>query len=240
MKNELSPGINRRTLLLMGAASLPLAGCNVSGLIGPPPASQIYLLHPAALPALDGPKVAWGLSIAEPRAPGILDTDRIAIRRSADTEDYYANAVWQDSLPDIVEGVLVSGFEESGRIDQIARDTEGVRTDYVLKVDIRNFEARYDQPNGAPTAVVTFEANLIDGASRRLVAHRTAHVEETASANTIPAAVEALNRALGGAVADVVKWTLAAVPSEQSSTSGTSGTAAKPTRSHRRRHAKSK
>jgi cholesterol transport system auxiliary component len=204
--------IERRTLIILGA-SLPLAACGgLSGLIGPPPASQIYVLRPTDPTHLDGDKVGWALAIAEPDAPGNLDTDRIAITRSTDTADYYANAVWPDALPDIVQGALLQAFDASGLIDSVVRDTVGVRTRYVLKTDIRNFEARYATADGAPTAVVTIAASLISVSDRYLAAHHVAHQESPATANSVDAAVQAMGRALGGVLNDIVRWTLTAVP----------------------------
>jgi len=210
MENNVTGAMDRRSLLLLGAA-LPLAACG-GNIIGPPDASQIYILKPPALPRLAGARVDWALAIARPEAPGLLDTNRIAISRSADTGDYFANAVWQDPLTDIVQGALVDGFETSGLIEQVVPDTAGIRTDYQLKVEIRDFEARYAQADSPPTAVVSLAASLINGHDRRLAAHHIFHEESPAGANSIPAAVEAFDRALGAAVKDIVQWATGAVP----------------------------
>src|SRR5262249_4747201 len=107
---------------------------------------------------------------------------------------------------------LVSAFEASGRIDQIVRDTEGVRTDYLLKIDVRDFEARYDQPDAAPTAVVSLQATLVNRNDRNLAARLAIRKESAATLNSVDASVEAMDRALGAALADIVRWTLATIP----------------------------
>jgi cholesterol transport system auxiliary component len=147
-----------------------------------------------------------------PNAPHNLDTDRLAISRTADTADYYADAVWQDQLPSIVQEALVDAFETSGRIENVVRDSEGVRSDYVLKVDVDQFEARYDAPDGPPTAVVAIEAMLVDRQGRNLLARYTAKKEAPAGQNSISAAVQAEDNALAAALADIVRWALDAVP----------------------------
>jgi cholesterol transport system auxiliary component len=106
----------------------------------------------------------------------------------------------------------VSAFEASGRIDQVVRDTEGIRTDYLLKIDIRDFEARYDQPDAAPAAVVGLEAILVDRKERNLAARISVKKESAATQNSVEASVEAMDRALGAALADIVRWTMAALP----------------------------
>jgi len=212
-KNDGTEGIGRRTLLLIGAAA-PLAACGgLSNIIGPPPASQIYLLRPPAPAQLDGTKVSWALSVALPDAPGNLDTDRIAVERSTDTADYYANAVWPDDLTSIVQDCLVRAFEASGLIDSVVADTAGIRTDYALKTEITHFEARYATPDGPPTAVVAIAASVVAVGDRMLAAHHVARQESLATANTVEAAVQAFGRALGLVVNDIVRWTVASVPS---------------------------
>src|SRR5215472_4049592 len=158
MQSERALALNRRSLLAFGATSVALSACSLGNVLGPPNAPQLYVLKPTAVVSDPGPKVSWALAIDMPEAPQNLDSDRIAISRSANTQDYFANASWPDQLPAIIQGSLVSAFEASGRVDQVVRDTEGIRTDYLLKVDVRDFEARYEQPDGPPTALVAFQA----------------------------------------------------------------------------------
>lgn len=204
--------MNRRLLLVVGSTSIALSACGVDKLLGPPAAPQLYILKPV-MPAGDpGPKVAWALAIDLPEAPQNLDSDRIAISRSANTEDYFANASWPDQLPAMIQGSLVSAFEASGRIDQVVRDTDGVRTDYLLKVDIRDFEARYDQPDGPPTAMIVLQTVIVDRRDRNLTSHLLVRKESVATQNSVDAAVEAMDRALGAALGDIVHWTLSTLP----------------------------
>lgn len=213
MRSERPLAIKRRSLLVFGVASVALSACSVGNLLGPPEASQLYVLKPAMPPADPGPKVPWALAIDLPEAPQNLDSDRIAISRSANTQDYFANAAWPDQLPAIIQGSLVSAFEASGRIDQVVRDTEGIRTDYLLKIDVRDFDARYDQPDAAPTAVVALQAILVDRRDRSLAARMLVKQESAATQNSVDASVEAMDRALGAALVDIVRWTLTTIPS---------------------------
>src|SRR5262249_36315690 len=133
------------------------------------------------------------------------------------TQDYFANAAWPDQLPAIIQSSLVSAFEACGRVDQVVRDTDGIRTDYLLKVDIRDFEARYDQPDTAPTAVVALQVVLVARKDRSLAAHLLAKAESAATQNSVDAAVEAMDRALGAALTDIVRWTLNTLPNKRTS-----------------------
>ena len=85
----------------------------------------------------------------------------------------------------------------------------------MLQTDLRDFEARYDVPDGIPTAVVNIEAKLITNPGRNIVAHFTAAKNVTATQNSVAAAVQALDAAFGAVCAQIVNWTLSApVPKE--------------------------
>jgi cholesterol transport system auxiliary component len=204
------PLLDRRALLLMAGAAPLLAACG--NIIGPPDASQLYVLRPHATGFAPGPNVAWALAVLAPDASDSLDTTRIAINRSPTTLDYYANAEWPDNLTALVQNALVSGFESSGRIAQVAAESEGLHANYLLQTEIRDFEARYDTPDGAPTAVVRIMAKLVTQKTRVIVGQMLAEQEAPAGANSIDAAVAALNQALAAAVVQIVNWALEAPP----------------------------
>jgi len=206
MKKTHSMSMNRRGLLLTGACGLALAGCG--DLIGPAQAPRLFLLRPTPSAAAPGPKALWALSITRPDASAGLDTQRIAIMRPPATLDYYANTAWADRAPDLVQGTLVQAFEASGRIDAVASDSDGARADYILSTNLLDFEARYDQPDGIPVAVVRIGAKMIGALKRNIAGSFEAAEEVPASQNSIEAAVVAFDEALGRALAKIVAWAL--------------------------------
>lgn len=207
MTDNAKISLGRRQLLLGGVCLVILAGC--SGLLPAPDVEQIYVLKPPAMPAQPGPKVNWALAVTAPDANQMLDSHRIAIMRTADTMDYYANAQWPDRLPELVADALVEGFEDSGRIEQVSRSHNSLHATYILSTDIRDFQARYDTPDGAPTIVVTISVKLITRKTREVVASLVARQTAPAGANSVDAAVQAFDSALGAAVAQIVTWALA-------------------------------
>ena len=195
-----------RRLLLAGASGLALAGCG--DLIGPPEALQLYILKPALPQATPGTKVDWALSIALPDASAGLDSQRIAILRPPASMDYYANAAWPDRLSVLVQNALLQAFENCGRIDAVAPDSDGTHADYILSTDLRDFEARYDQPDGVPVAVVRIGARLVGAVKRNIAGRFEAAEEVPASQNSVDAAVAALDEALARALTKIVAWAL--------------------------------
>lgn len=204
------PALGRRGFLLSGAAVLLLSGC--SGMIGPGPAPQLYVLHPALGPISGVRTAAWQLAVAQPTAPESLDTERIALALTPETMDYYANSAWQDRAPVIVQRALLEGFENSSRIVTVARDTQGVRADYLLETDMRSFEARYAAPDTPPTVTVEIAAKLLRTSDREIAASMLSRHTAGAAANTVPAVVAAFDTALSDAVEEIVTWTLKAPP----------------------------
>ena len=55
--------------------------------------------------------------------------------------DYYALANWTDRAPLMVQGLVVESFENSGRIVAVGREAVGLKPDFVLKIEIREFQA---------------------------------------------------------------------------------------------------
>jgi len=154
--------------------------------------------------------VSWQLAIARPELSQTLDSERIALLRGA-TMDYYADAQWSDTVPRLVQSQLVQAFEESGRILAVARESAGVRADYTLTTEIRDFNAQYNDENSAPLIVVDMEAKIL-APRGAVVAAQNIRQTAAAAANSVPAVVAAFDQALGAALAGIVAWTLSAAP----------------------------
>ena len=197
--------INRRGLFV-GASALFVAGC--SDIVGPPPSAKLYVLKPKLPNALPGSKVTWALSIPSPAAAAGLDSDRIAILRPPASLDYYAGSAWADPLPSLVQSTELEAFDASGRISAVSRDSDAAQSDYILSTDMRDFEARYDQGEGAPLAVVRLGVRLVESRTRKIAGYNSIAKEVRASANAIDAAVDALSAALSEVLAELVPWVL--------------------------------
>ena len=83
-----------------------------------------------------------------------------------------------------------------------------MRADFVLKTEIRHFEALYDSSNGAPEIWVEIIARLVDPAGRNILAHASFERRQRAAANDIPQIVLAFNEAVGAVMADILVWTV--------------------------------
>lgn len=194
--------------VLAGVACLSLAGCS-GNLIGPPsPAAQIYVLNPKFGPMAEAPNVAWQLVIGVPNVPASLDTQRIALERAPNTMDYYANAEWTDRTPALLQSLLVQAFESSGRIAAVGRESAGIRADYVLETEIRDFEAFYAVPDTPPVVRVAIMAKLLNPMNRDVAASMEFHNEAQTSANNMANITAAFTQATGATVQAIAAWAL--------------------------------
>jgi len=200
--------VDRRYVILAGGAGL-LSACGSLQLIPMPQTPQLYLLRPQIMPPMGAP-VPWRLAVGIPDATASLDTTRIALSRSATTMDYYANAAWDDRLPLILQKLLIETFDASGRIVSVGRDTTGLEADYLLQAEVRNFEAHYDTPDGAPKVTVSIQAKLARMPQREIVATLNATQQAQASANNLDSVVLAFDQATAPAIAQIAAWTLGA------------------------------
>jgi len=194
--------VNRRSAI--AGAGVLVAGCSI---LKGPAIPQLYVLRPQ-LPSSAGPQVSWRLSIAAPDAVASLDTPRIALARSPTTMDYFANAAWTDRVPLLLQRQLIQAFDASGRIVSVDRDTSGLEADYVLQTEIREFQARYDAPNGPPQIVIGIQAKLARMPQRQIATSINVTQQVPATANNLDSIVTAFNQAVGAAIGQIVTGTL--------------------------------
>ncbi|HZB93819.1 MAG TPA: ABC-type transport auxiliary lipoprotein family protein [Stellaceae bacterium] len=197
-----------RRLLLAGLAVTP-AACSLLPTGGPAP--KLYTLTPVAkFPP--GAPVSWQLLVEVPASTAALDSERIALKRSPTTVDYFADAAWTDHAPLLVQELIVQSFEDSGRIAAVARQSLSLSADYILDPELRHFEANYAgaADNAPPEIHVQLDARLVKRPDRAIIANHSFDVTVRAAANSVPAVVDAFNAAFHQVVRPLVEWTLGA------------------------------
>lgn len=204
------PTLPQRRQSLKALAALPLLGftaacSNIVPGQGPPPA--LYRLTPKSTFREDLPSVEWQLVLEPPIANGSLNTTRIALQRSPTQLEFYARSGWVDQAPLMVQTLMVESFENSGRIVSVARETGGLRADYVLKTELREFQTVYYR-SGAPETLVAINAKLIQLPQRSIIASRSFEHASTAKADQIDDIVVAFDDALDKVLRGLVEWTL--------------------------------
>lgn len=201
-----------RRRALRGVATLtlaaPLVACGVLPRVNEP--VNLYTLTPKTTFPQGLPKVDWQLVVETPVSAVSLDTPRIALQRSPLTFEYYADAAWTDNAPAMVQTLLIESFESTKSVPAVGREAIGLRPDYVLKTDLREFEAIYEGDNPVPTVWVRMNAKLVKMPERRIIASETYGNKTPAASGKLADIVVAFDDALGHVLKDIVLFTLAA------------------------------
>jgi cholesterol transport system auxiliary component len=200
------PGAGRLSRRLVPSVLiLALAGC--SGLLGAKEPAQLYRVTPKSTFPANLPHRSVQILIDVPLSPAGLDGSQIALTRSAVSIDYYADSEWTERVPLLVQTALLQSFENSKAINAIDRESPGLRADFILKTELRHFEAVYDSSNGAPEIWVSINVRLVDPTERDIIARTSFERHQRAAANNMPDIIWAFDEALGGVLKDIVVWT---------------------------------
>jgi len=187
------------------ACLLAVAGC--SGFIptGPPP--NLYNLTPKSTFSADLAVVEQQVVVEEPLAAGGLDTNRIALRPSATELKYFANSRWTERAPKMVQTLLVESLENSGKIISVGRQAIGLRSDFNLKTELREFQAEYFDTNGDnPNVRVRINIKIVAQPQQKIIASRSFEEVLIAEGTSMQAIVTAFDRALGKVEKRLVEW----------------------------------
>lgn len=197
-----------RRSVAFGGLALAVAGCSGLPLGGPAP--TLYALSPKSTFPPDLPQVGRQLGVDRPSSPAALATTRIAVARGPFTIDYYAGARWIDEAPDMVQRLLIESFENSGGIVGVGRESVTLRSDFVIQVELREFQAMYREGTEAPVILVRINAKLVRMPQRRIVAATTVERSLPAPDNRMTSIIASFDEALGKVLRDIVIWTLTA------------------------------
>lgn len=192
------------------AVSTLLAGCG-NLLQSDSPRPETYRLAPAASSAAAGSAATDGgplpgLTVARPRAPVALDSERIAVVAAGSRFDYYADVRWAEPAPQMLQQNLIAALERSGRFAGVFAAPARVPAELMLDVELRRFEA--DTTAGGPPVVhVTVQASLVDARRMGRLASFTSEAAIPAGSNRRAAIIAAFDRASAEVVSEVVART---------------------------------
>ncbi len=203
--------LSRRGVLAALGGALTLGGCEILPKVGIP--TDLYTLTPKTSFGNDLPQVNWQLIVELPVAAAALDTVRIALQHTPYTLEYYARAAWTDNAPAMVQTLIIESFESTGRILAVGREAIGLRPDFILKTDLREFQAiYYETETLAPNILVRMNAKLVQMPERRIVSSHTFDHRTPAASDSFKDIIEAFDVALGRVIKNIVVATLTYQP----------------------------
>lgn len=197
-----------RRLAIFGLALGVLGGCAV---LQTPTAPSLFTLNPAKTFAAAPAKADWQLAVETPSSSGAYDSPRIMTIRDRTAVEPFANVSWTDRAPAMLGSLMVESFENSHAVMSVGRDSQSLRSDFLLTSELRDFQAEYDgAATGAPKQVrVRLVAKLVAMPRRTVEASETFEAVAPVTGNDVNAIVAAFDRATGEALGRLVPWTLA-------------------------------
>jgi phospholipid/cholesterol/gamma-HCH transport system substrate-binding protein len=145
------------------------------------------------------------LGLPEPSAVAMLQTQRFLFSPAKEMPAF-AEAMWADSIPKLLQARLIEGFENYDIGHAPLRAADAPPADVQLVLDVRRFEVVTD---GEPTAVIALSARLLDKEGK-VTASRLFEQRETLDKLDPASAVAAYNNAFARLSREIIGWTEAA------------------------------
>ncbi len=191
---------------ILSAIAVALAGCSLPNFgSGPPP--DLYVLSPKSTFSGDIPLVDWQLVVDEPSTAKGIDTDRIAIAPQPLEVKYFGGSRWADRAPKMVQQLLIQSFENTKKIVSVGRQSLGLRSDFVLKTELREFQAE-KTAEGSTVVRVRLNVKLLRPAIGQIVASESFESVKPSASENVPDIVQSFDEAVGAVLKRAVTWTL--------------------------------
>ena len=193
-------------LALVGVCTLGLSGC--ISLVPKTKPSQLYRFGQAINAEASAPATVGQVGVL--RAGGVFQREAAGDRILTVTDGkvaYVAETRWVAPAAVLWDEALVAAFDaDRGRVHLLSRGESGA-AGYVLRVDVRNFEAHYDAgPKAAPTVLVRIRAAMT-GRTGGLAREEIFEASKRAGDNRVGAIVSAYDEAVRDVLGKLIVWT---------------------------------
>lgn len=185
-----------------------IAGCGaIPGPNGEAMPTMYELAPPTEFPT-DLPRVSWSLVVGRPSVVGALDSANIAVRPTPLRIEYYADARWTTTAPEMVQNHIVRSFQNTGLIRAVGRSAVALDANYRLEIDLVSFETVYPPDSDMPEVRVRIYATLLAIPDGSVVAARDFMATVTPDRPALPEVIKAFDAATAQMVQDLIRWTL--------------------------------
>lgn len=127
---------------------------------------------------------------------------------TGDRAAYLADTRWVAPAQVLFDQAVHRAFDGGKGDVRLVSRGEPARVDYLLRLEVRNFEARYEAgPNAAPLVLVRLRASITRNGDRSTVAERLFEARTPASVNRVSAIVAAYDAGTTEVLRQLVAWT---------------------------------
>lgn len=208
-----------RYLFLLGM--LLVSGC--SGLLSLSEATapvDLYLLTPKSTFDPNLPRIRQQIVVTEPTATAAISNDRITVQPTPLEVRFLPGARWVDRAPLIIQSLMIESFENSGKVDAVGRSAIGLRADYLVVADVREFQAIIsdtENPDAPLVANVRLNIKIVEADSDTIVASRSIEKLQASASDDANDIVAAFDLALGRVLKASVEWSIRRIHQHASS-----------------------
>jgi cholesterol transport system auxiliary component len=187
----------------LAGAAMFLSAC----MLGGQPAPVTIMAPDVTVSApIEAEAVDWSLQVQRPVADQMRDSERLLVRRTPSRLQVYPGAAWLDSVPEMLQSMMIRTLTDSGRFDGIGRGG-GLRARYRLVTEIRAFEAVDDGSANLGVELVV-QSSLVHQRSSRQVANHTFRHFASSRGKDIGPLIETWEGVLNEFLLDLAAWVL--------------------------------
>lgn len=215
---KLSAGLLSTALSLVWLCT----GCSTASLFDsetPTPTNYILVPLPPAAAATPSRASTVDVAIARPDVSPGLDTRRIAVLRGRQL-DYYRGTEWGSNVTEVVQTLLVSSLDDQHVFRSVTSEQTRVSSEYLLDVEVRDFQAEYPGATDIPQVRVTMITRLIRVDDREMIATINSSALRSATDNRMSEVAAAFEAASHEVARDLATRAAAAVAADQEKNPG--------------------
>lgn len=194
------------------SALLVSAGCTgLAPLTKAADPNDLYALTPKSTFSPTLPRIGQQIVVVEPTATAAVNTDQIAVQPTPLQVQYLPGARWVDRAPLFVQALLIESFENTGKVAAVGRSTVGLRADYLIVTDLREFQAHVPDETDETKALrvnVRLNIKIIDEFEDQIIASNSFEEIEHSASDDAPDLAVAFDEALGDAMREAVEWSI--------------------------------
>jgi cholesterol transport system auxiliary component len=190
-----------------------LCGCSTASLFDsetPIPTNYVLAAAPPAKAPTQSLASNIDLAIARPDVIPGLDSRHIAVQKGR-LLDHYKGTEWGGSVSEVVQTLLVGSLDQQQLFRSVTSEQTRVSADYILDVEVRDFQSEYVEGEGSPQVRVTFVSRLIRIKDRELIATLVSTALKPAADNRMGAVAAAFESAAQQAALDLAGKAASAV-----------------------------
>ncbi len=202
----------KRLIVLTALAAVALGGCTGLGTLKQASKpNDLYQLTPKNTFSASLPRIQQQIVVEEPTATAAVNTDQIAIQPTALQVQYLPRARWVDRAPLFVQSLLVESYENTNKVAAVGRSTVGLRADYIVVPDLREFQGHVvGETQNSMTVQIKVRLNIkiIDSYEDKIIASNSFEENVISTSDQTPDLVMAFDEALGDTMRDSVEWSI--------------------------------